>query len=40
MDMEDARADGVSELEPPGKLKDGDWVQWKMKSINFLQRTL
>jgi hypothetical protein len=28
MDVEDARADNVSELEPPGKLKDGDWVQW------------
>ena len=26
MDMEDARADDSTKIEPPGKLKDGDWV--------------
>ena len=28
MDMEDARAENSTKIEPPGKLKDGDWVQW------------
>jgi hypothetical protein len=40
MDMEMARADDESKIEPPGKLKDGDWVQWELKLINFLQNML
>jgi hypothetical protein len=40
MDMEDARADNASPIDPPGKLKDGDWVQLELKLINFLQNML
>jgi hypothetical protein len=40
MDMEDAKADNASPIGPPGKLKDGDWVQWELKLINFLQNVL
>ena len=39
MDMEDGRADDSARIKPPGKLRDGDWVQWELKSLltNFLQ---
>ena len=38
MDMEDTRAeDSNTEIEPPGKLRDGDWVQWKLKLLSYLQ---
>ena len=40
MDMEDARADNSTKIEPPGKLKDGDWVQWELKLLNYLQNQL
>jgi hypothetical protein len=40
MDMKDARANNASQINPPGKLKDGDWVQWELKLINFLQNVL
>jgi hypothetical protein len=40
MDVEDARANNASPIDPPGKLKDGDWIQWEFKLINFLQNVL
>jgi hypothetical protein len=41
MDVEDDKADDASPIDPPsGKLKDGDWVQWELKLINFLQNVL
>jgi hypothetical protein len=40
VDMEAARAEDKSKIEPQGKLKDGDWVQWELKLVNFLQNVL
>lgn len=40
MDMEEARADDDNKIEPPGKLKESDWIQWELKLVNFLQNTL
>ena len=40
VDLEDQRADDSAKLEPPGKLKDGDWVQWELKLVNCLQNVL
>jgi hypothetical protein len=40
MDMEAARAEEESKIEPPGRLKDGDWVRWELKLVNFLQNML
>jgi hypothetical protein len=40
MDMEEAQADDEGKIEPPGILKESDWVQWEIKLINFLQNML
>jgi hypothetical protein len=40
VDVDDARANDASQIDPPGKLKDGDLVQWELKLINFLQNML
>jgi hypothetical protein len=40
MDVEAARAEDKSKVNPPSKLKDGDWVQWELELINFLQNML
>ena len=40
MDMEDARVNDSAKIEPPGKLKDGEWVQWEPKLMNHLQSML
>ena len=37
MDMEEARGEEDNKIEPPGKLKESDWVQWELKLTNFLQ---
>ena len=35
MDMEDS-AENNTKIKPPEKLKDGDWVQWQPKLLNYL----
>jgi hypothetical protein len=40
MNVEGARAKDASPIDPPGKLKDGDWIQWELKLINFPQNML
>jgi hypothetical protein len=37
MDIERSCQDDDSKIDPPGKLKSHEWLQWDLKLINFLQ---
>jgi hypothetical protein len=37
MDIEEKRDSDDAKIEPPGKLKAAEWLQWELKFINFLQ---
>jgi hypothetical protein len=37
MDIEEARNKEDTKMDPPGKLKATDWLQWELKLVNFLQ---
>jgi hypothetical protein len=40
MDMEDQRKDEDSKIDPPGKLKDHEWLAWNLRLENFLNSRL
>jgi hypothetical protein len=37
MDIEEERNKEDTKIDPPGKLKAADWLQWELKLVNFLQ---
>ena len=37
LDIEKSRDDDDSKIDPPGKLKAHEWLQWELKLVNFLQ---
>lgn len=36
MGMEDASPDDSTKIKSPGKVKDGDWVQWELEPVEPL----